>query len=216
MCFSPEVSFSSAIFLALTSVYALSLVKSPRQLPLACLPLFFGLHQACEGVLWLYLRDHAVSTQLALIAQRGYVFFAYLFFPVYFPFIAWNWEQSPSRRFWIMLFLLIGLSIACLHTYRLVGDEIIVKQVGSSIQYPAANSVISLMYLCATCASLLFCHDRKIWSIGILGIVSFFFCWLIFYLTAASVWCFCAAWISILSVWVLHQPFFDETHSQGV
>lgn len=210
MCFSPEVSFGSAIFLAGIGFYALSLVKQLRQLPLACLPLFFALHQACEGVLWLYLHGSLNSPQLALLAQRGYIFFAYLFFPVYFPFIAWNWEQASSRRIWILLFLFIGIAVASVHANRLVAHDMVVKQIGSSIQYPAAHVSISLLYLCSTCVALFFCRDRRIWSIGLLGIISFFFCWLFFYLTAASVWCFCAAWISILSVWVLRRPPFDQ------
>lgn len=205
MCFSPEASFTSALVLGVIGLYGLTYVKTARQLPLALFPLLFACHQAFEGILWLYLRDHAVSTTLALIAQRGYVFLAYLFFPVYCPYIAWMWETSSSRRLWIGLCMLMGLAVAIAHLERLGGDAIMAKQVGSSIQYPGAGPETTIPYLFATCLPFLLCRDWKIWGLGIFNIIAFFFVWYVYYVTAASVWCFFAAWISLYSVWILHQ-----------
>lgn len=203
MCFSPEASFFSAAVLALVSVFALTLVKAPRQRPLALLPFFFACHQAFEGVVWLYVRGYGVSESMAYFAQQGYIFLAYLFFPVYFPFIAYNWETRPERRKWIALCLFVGLIVACAHLSRLFVDHIVAKPVDSSIQYPFATAWTSIPYLFTTCVSFLLCRDRRMWVAGTLGIVTFFIAWWIHYWTAASVWCFYAAWISSLSVWVL-------------
>lgn len=205
MCFSAEASFASTLVISLIGIYGLTCVKSARQLPLAILPFFFALHQALEGILWLYLRDRSVSTSLALMAQQGYVFFAYLFFPIYFPFIAWMWETSTTRRMWIAVFLFVGVCVALAHVERLGWQTIVAKQVGSSIQYPYIGPETGIPYLCAVSIPFFLCHDRKMWGVGILAITSFFFALYIFYLTTASVWCFCAAWMSLYGLLMLKR-----------
>jgi hypothetical protein len=214
MCFSPEVSFGSAIVIGLIGLYGLSLVKNRRMLHLACLPLIFALQQVCEGVLWLYLRDQAVSTSFAFAAQRIYLFLAYMLYPVYLPYIAWRWESSPSRRIWIGLTLLAGVVIACVHAYLTETDTIVAQVVGSSIQYPFIWLSTGIPYLIVVSLPCFLCRDRRMWVIGALVFASFFLAWWVRYMTLASVWCFFSAWISILSVWVLRQPPVEESKGE--
>jgi hypothetical protein len=55
MCFSPLASFTTAALTGVIGVVAIGRVARPSELPLAAIPLFFGVQQAIEGGLWLVL-----------------------------------------------------------------------------------------------------------------------------------------------------------------
>ncbi len=84
MCFSPEVSFGSAVALIPTGMWALWTAgrSAPRLWPLAVVPAVFGFQQACEGFVWLGQRYH--DEELKVFAARAYLFFALAFWPFWF------------------------------------------------------------------------------------------------------------------------------------
>ncbi len=53
MCFSPEADFTAAAVVGVVGVATLRLVREPRDLLIAALPLLFALHQFVEGFVWL-------------------------------------------------------------------------------------------------------------------------------------------------------------------
>ncbi|WP_020473681.1 DUF6629 family protein [Zavarzinella formosa] len=58
MCFSPEASLSAGLVLLPAEACALSLAEriDRRYLPLAAIPLIFGIQQLCEAVAWVGIR----------------------------------------------------------------------------------------------------------------------------------------------------------------
>ncbi len=85
MCFSAEASFAAALFLAPCGVVTVgrALAYDKRLLGFACFPLFFGIQQVTEGIVWLGVATPSVGpvTSTALI----FLFFAYWFWPVWVP-----------------------------------------------------------------------------------------------------------------------------------
>ena len=57
MCFSATVSFAAASVLLPAGVYAIvkAAKRCKRHLWLACVPVFFAIQQAVEGIIWVYL-----------------------------------------------------------------------------------------------------------------------------------------------------------------
>jgi hypothetical protein len=53
MCFSATASFAGGVIISVIGVAVVTKVHKPSQLLFACIPLFFGLQQFTEGVLWL-------------------------------------------------------------------------------------------------------------------------------------------------------------------
>src|ERR1700677_1279381 len=106
MCFSPEASFAAGGALAPVGVYCAwtALRRRPRLLGLGLMPLFFGLQQISEGFVWLGLeRGDPHLTQAAALA---FLFFAVVFWPVWFPLFA-TWMEPQRHRKW----LLAGLTL---------------------------------------------------------------------------------------------------------
>ncbi len=61
MCFSPEADFTAAAVVGVVGVATLRLVREPRDLLIAALPLLFALHQFVEGFVWLGLQGDVSS-----------------------------------------------------------------------------------------------------------------------------------------------------------
>jgi hypothetical protein len=102
MCFSAEASFLASGFLltAGSATWAIAREKGDRHtLPLALAPLFFGLQQGLEGLVWLGIDAHALppgeANPATVAAALAYLFCAYAFWPVWMPWTA----VSLLRRF---------------------------------------------------------------------------------------------------------------------
>jgi hypothetical protein len=57
MCFSAEASFAGGIIITSIGVATITKVHKPSQLLFASIPLFFGIQQIVEGILWLTIPD---------------------------------------------------------------------------------------------------------------------------------------------------------------
>ena len=53
MCFSATASFISGATLCVIGVATLKQTKAPAEVPIALIPLLFGIQQLTEGVIWL-------------------------------------------------------------------------------------------------------------------------------------------------------------------
>ena len=94
MCFSATASFTAAAVLSTTGVVTLKKAKSTSELPLASIPLLFGIQQAIEGIVWISFG----STLLNTIAAYGFLFFAYVLWPILVPIATLLVETHPLRR----------------------------------------------------------------------------------------------------------------------
>lgn len=195
MCFSATASFAGAAITASIGVATLSRVETPREIPLAAMPLAFAFQQAIEGGLWLALPqtpDGALSSWLTY----AFLAFALAFWPIFAPIAAYLVEPQALRRQLMTVCIGVGIALAgylCVsafsipHTACISGGHI-VYDTNVASPYP-----IGAIYLVATGASLLISSHRAVsvmgWFITIGSTIASIFYWSGF----ISVWCFFAA-----------------------
>lgn len=212
MCFSAEVSFAAAGVLTILGVQTVRATEERWQLPLAVIPLLFALHQFSEGVMWLFFRGPMVPNEWFFGAQWFYVLMAYILFPFWLPFSVLCLENIPWRRRVIMGITLMGAVVAMLNLDRLPGEQVLVKTVGHSLQYPLTDWTRGVPYILSVCGAFLFSSRRYVWAIGVAGFVSAAVTYAVYYWTFASVWCFFAAMISTAIYIVIRELHRARLH----
>jgi len=75
VCFAPEADAAVGVFVVAVGVDALRHADAQTQIPLAALPLLFGLHQLSEAIVWWGLQGH-IAHELERMAVWTYVVFA--------------------------------------------------------------------------------------------------------------------------------------------
>lgn len=93
MCFSASASFTASAFLIPTGIYCVTEAKKRNEayLPIASLPLFFGIQQGFEGLVWLsiVLQNTTAINNFALC----FLFFSNFFLLFWIPFSAFSIEE---------------------------------------------------------------------------------------------------------------------------
>src|SRR6476661_8747844 len=115
MCFSAEASFTAGAALLPAGAYAVAvaLKKDRAYLPLAVMPLLFGVQQLCEAGVWVGLEHDAPG--LVKPAALAFLFFAVAFWPFWLPLAAAAVERRPlwRRLFFAAAAVGLGLGLAC-------------------------------------------------------------------------------------------------------
>ena len=92
MCFSAGASFVASGGLAIVGVASLKVAKKEERI-IALIPLAFALQQAIEGVQWLSLQSGCPSLPLGY----GFLFFAFIFWPVYVPLTVYLLDKKKRK-----------------------------------------------------------------------------------------------------------------------
>lgn len=199
MCFSATASFTAGTALSAVGVLTLRKPRTQRELPLALIPLLFGIQQLTEGVLWLSLRHDLPTLQL----WSTYVFsgFSHVLWPIFVPFAVLLVEANRRRQQALGVFLVLGVGVGVYLLYFLVRFGVTAQIHGQSIVYDSPHFYIwgvLVIYLLATCVSGLFSSHRCINYFGVLAFVLAIAAALVSIHTFVSVWCFFAAVLSAL------------------
>lgn len=208
MCFSAAASFVAGASLSTAGVITMQ-KRSRNEIPLALIPLLFGLQQITEGFVWISLTKNIVWLQK--IATQIYVFFSHVLWPVFVPIAIGLVETVTWRKRVIAVFIIIGALVALnnlwLVTMFPVTSEILHHSINYILDRPS-QSFIMYLYIIVTCFSCLL-SSHKI--LRILGFLAFLFLLIANYLytvTLTSVWCFFAAILSFIIYW-----FFKSKNS---
>lgn len=210
MCFSATASFTIGTLLLPVSAYAMrraSLIDR-RYYPLAAFPLLFGMQQISEGVVWLGLTG--VLPEYERAGTLGFLFFAFLFWPLLVPVAAW-WLETDRFRCWLMIILMaMGATLGGLLYLPLLLDssQVAPTIIHHSITYSTArftDGFFSREFNCAAyslviTAPLLISSMQSIRLYGLLLLISVVVSALFFHYAFTSVWCLFAALLSIYVV----------------
>ncbi|MCP9931166.1 hypothetical protein KBY82_10245 [Cyanobium sp. AMD-g] len=221
MCFSSSASLVLAAALLPLGVASMRDVRERQRddlLPLAVTPLLFSLQQALEGVVWLGLAPGG-SDRLTHAAALGYLFFAYAFWLVWFPWCGLRLNlhaPPPLRRRLLVGLLVLGLLIGGVLWLPLVLDPSLFQPavVQGSLDYQTHSLVDpwinlglgSTAYGVVVIAPLLLSASLRLrwFATGVLG--AFLVAHLAFGHAFASVWCFFSALLSASLLWILRDP----------
>jgi hypothetical protein len=207
MCFSPEASFTGGVIISAIGVLTVKKVHKPSQILFASIPLFFGLQQFAEGSLWLMLRS-AENNLFKDISTYVFLIMAQVIWPVMIPLAVIFLEESKKKRKILVAILLVGIILSGYYAYCLITFTVTPVIEGFHIKYQndfpkSLSNTAFIFYLVATITPLFISSLKKTHLLGILMTFSCIVTAIFFTQYLTSVWCFFAALISAVILWIL-------------
>ena len=209
MCFSATASFVTAGITGAAGIAALSRARTPREWPLAAVPLIFAAQQSVEGLLWLQLPvapDGPSSTFLTYL----FLLFAEVLWPIYAPVACLLIEPNRRRRLTMAACLIVGLAVSAHYLVSIFTHSHTARIIGHHVAYVTEAEVSYLMgtaYLLATGGVIVLSSHRAMVALAAVVIAGAYVSYTLYWESFVSVWCFFAA---IASVIILAQ--FEWAH----
>lgn len=217
MCFSAGASFGASAVLGAIGAVSITKAKTRDQIPFAAIPLLFAVQQAAEGVLWIGLSSTEHESWKDL---PTYIFliFAQLVWPVWVPFSILKLENNQPRRTIIKIILGLGITISLYLMYCLAVYDVDAKihsgHILYTLNFPAAFTwVTGVFYFVPTVLPLFISSSKRVQILGVGVLSAFLFSKLYFTEHLISVWCFFAAILSIMVLWIILK-FEGHEHSK--
>lgn len=196
MCFSMTASVAAGSVLTVAGAAAVTLVRRRADLPLALMPLLFGVQQLVEGVVWWSL-DHDDPT-LNLRSTFAYMLFSHVLWPTFVPLAIRSAEVVAWRRRALAAFAAVGAVVSLDGLATLWSGAVTSHVAGSSIRYPMPSLYVIALYLLATCVATLFSSRRLLQVLGAVALgLALFTLWL-YAAVFVSVWCFFSAVLTVV------------------
>jgi hypothetical protein len=192
MCFSPEASFIASGGLALIGASSVKKTKGKYKL-IGLIPMLFAAQQFLEGVQWLSMRNGALSQ----FAAYGFIFFAFLVWPVYVPLSIFIIDKK--RRHITRWFLVLGVGTAAFLLISLITHPLNAVMLDGSIDYQIDvifDQFVLAGYFLSVCGTPIVSSKPGFKLLGITALVSAAAAGIIFHYAFVSVWCFFGAIIS--------------------
>ncbi len=212
MCFSAAANFVGSGVLATVGVVTLSKVKHRRELLFASLPTLFAIHQFIEGFVWLGL-DGILSAKVTHNLGAAFMLYAQGLLPFLLPLSVFLFEVDAKSRRRMVPFVVVGGLTALYILWALTAYPLQIFVRGNSIVYinsATNNTFVAVLYIIATCGSLLFSkiEDMVIFGLANLGILLVVMAVKRYAFT--SLWC---AYAAIASVIIL--AYFWKSKENG-
>jgi hypothetical protein len=204
VCFSATASLVAGGALSAVGVVTLMQANTKQEIPLATIPLLFGIQQLLEGAVWLTFGDPALNTA----ATYAYSIFSHVLWPVFVPIAILLIETNAVRGEILRVICAVGLAVGAYLLYFIIFDPVVAHVVKHSIAYHSPHlypfATITL-YLAATCGSCLVSSHKIINIFGVFLLASFAIAAWFYTETFFSVWCFFAAILSAIILWYFHS-----------
>ena len=206
MCFSAQASFGASAVLGIMGIYALHKAKLQERF-LALIPLLFAIQQACEGIVWITYANPAHQL-ITTIATYSFCFFAFFFWPIWIPITVLKMETHSAKKPFLYLLLILGAAVSSILVFSMLTSGIHTTVSCSHIKYdiflPGILETIGVVFYCLATILPLFISSKK-WMplFGILTLGSVAITYFFYTTYFASVWCFFAALLSGMIIWML-------------
>ncbi len=214
MCFSAHASFIAAGVTGLIGIACFTKTETPRDWPLAAMPLLFSAQQAVEGLLWLTLPAAPHQAQASMLTLV-FLLFAKVFWPVYVPTTVLLIEPDSTRRAIMRAILLGGIAIAAYFLYVILNIRHEASILGQHIVYEAPQDFpwsVAALYLAATCAAPLLSSHRTVQLLACIVITGATITYAYYWDAFTSIWCFFAAAGSA----VIYLHFVEEKRARAM
>ncbi len=210
MCFSAAANFVGSGVLATVGVATLTKVKHRRELLFASLPALFAIHQFIEGFVWLGL-DGRLSPQVTHDMGAAFVLYAQGLLPFLLPLSVLLFEADAKSRKRMVPFLVVGLLTTLYILWALIAYPLQIYVKANSIVYindATNNTFVAVVYVIATCGSLLFSKVRDMVVFGWVNVAILLTVMAVKRYAFTSLWC---AYAAIASVIIL--AYFWKSHA---
>jgi hypothetical protein len=211
MCFSAAANFVGSGVLGTIGVVTLTRVKHRRELLFASLPTLFAIHQFIEGFVWLGL-DGILSQKVTHDMGAAFMLYAQGLLPFLMPLSVLLFEPDIKSRRRMLPFLVVGALTALYILWALIAYPLQVFIEGNSIVYINAatnNTFIAVLYVIATCGSLLFSKVKDMVIFGIANMAILLVVMAFRRYAFTSLWC---AYAAVASVIILF--YFWKSHKE--
>jgi hypothetical protein len=223
MCFSATASFGASAILGTVGTVALAKSRTRPQRFFAAIPLIFAVQQLTEGLLWLSLENGSLHAWQTLITYV-YLVFAMAVWPFWISFSVWGLEKDIRRKKTIRGLVVIGTLVAVLVVFILFFYPVEVMTpfcpacpfsstaaLNRHLHYeftfpPVAKNLIgtfTVLYILATIVTPFVSGIRKMKWMGIVFLASYLFAVIFYNGFVVSVWCFFAALLSFVVLWII-------------
>lgn len=223
MCFSATASFTAGAVLGTVGVAALSKAKSEPQRVFGTIPLLFAVQQCMEGLLWLSLHNPSLAGWQSFFTYT-FLVFAMAVWPFWIPFTIWKLETDERRKALIRFFVWTGAVVAVgvgiiLFSYPVEvitpfcatcpvsGDNILSHHLHYEFSIPVLVKklviVFSILYIAATIITPFLSGIKKMKWLGVVFLASYLFAITFYHGFVISVWCFFAALLSFVVLWII-------------
>lgn len=197
MCFSATASFVAGGALGAAGAATLRQAKTRSRVPLAAMPLLFGIQQAVEGVVW-------VSTGIPWLqaaAAYAYVMFSNVLWPFYTPFAVMSLEPAGRRKTILKGFMVFGIAVSLWLAWHIVRGPVTVSLNAYGVVYGTNVPAIPYgfaAYVFAACFSCFFSSHKFVRVFGLALIGALALALWAYQESFYSVWCFFAAILSFI------------------
>ena len=210
MCFSATASFTAGAVLTGIGVVSIKKTKKTAEIPFASIPLLFALQQISEGLLWLALTNPEYAF-MEDFSTHTFIAFAQVVWPFWVPFSIYAFINLKKNKLSIYVgksLIIIGAVIACGLAYYLasypVKAEIISHHISYKQDYPEKYFMIGgIFYAIVTIIPHFISSNKRMWILGISILLSFIFAKVYYTNFVVSVWCFFAAILSSIILWIV-------------
>ena len=211
MCFSAVANFTGCGVLGTIGVLTLTKVKHRRELLFASLPTLFAIHQFTEGFVWLGL-DGVLSPAVTHAMAAAFMLYAQGLLPFLLPLSVLLFEPDAKSRRRMLPFLVVGCLTALYILWALIAYPTQTFVKANSIVYinPATNNtVIAVLYVIATCGSLLLSKVKDMVIFGLANVAILLVVMAVKRYAFTSLWC---AYAAVASVIIL--VYFWKSHGE--
>lgn len=202
MCFSAQASFGASALLSFISILALKKITKKNLYLIVCIPIFFAIQQACEGIVWISYQQQELAA-ITKLATYSFLFFAFFLWPIWIPLSLLPIEKNLQKRNLLYIILGIGITIATGLVWSVyyygIQTSISCNHIAYKMALPEHFYAWGVTIYCIATIVPFFISSKKqahIFGVALCGSVAF----TLYAYTAhfTSVWCFFAALLSAL------------------
>lgn len=217
MCFSASVSFGSAALLLSVGTLVSVINHSKSYRMLTVFPLFFGLQQALEGLVWVTMGLNS-SQPLHQFGILGFLGFALIIWPSWAPWSIFYIEPNKGRKKILYALGVTGLCVSITALWILSKADVKAYSAGYSLGYSISHfqrywssNFEFLAYVVPTLIPFFVSSLKPIKTIGCLIFAGMVIAQVMNQEASISVWCFFAALISFyVSIFIYNTRFFYQ------
>jgi hypothetical protein len=223
MCFSATASFGASAVLGAIGVIAITKAKTMPQRLFAVIPLIFAVQQFTEGLLWLSFKDPALASSKSLLTYI-YLVFAMAIWPLWVPLTIRLLEKDARSKKIMNVLVGIGILVSiCVVLVLSLFPVQVMTPVCLSCPFSSTTSInqhlhyqftfppvpkgligaFTMLYIMATIITPFISGIKKMKWLGFVFLASYFFAVILYNGFVISIWCFFAALLSVVVLWII-------------
>ncbi len=210
MCFSAGASFGASVVLCSIGVAAIAKAKTNPQRLFASIPLIFSLQQLIEGFLWLSINDSGLSNLQSFFTYI-FLLFAMIVWPLWIPLTIRLLEKDAKRKKTLNIMTVSGAVVSLVVLCVLILYPVQVMPMHHHLHYrfdfpegvKNLIDIFTILYFITTVVPPFFSSTSKMKLLGTGFMLSYIIAILFYKGFVVSVWCYFAAILSIVVLWII-------------